>query len=215
MRKRILVIDDDEDIRKLFQMTLNDSEYRVDAVESGKEGLQRLKGSKYDLVYLDLMMSGMDGIETLREIRKIDDQVPVYIITGFQNAFLEQLKSVQKEGLIFDLMEKPIGSNTIINITKGVLEGPQIIITYEGKYEFILFVSSQTDRSEKIVDNLRMSLDGKLEGRYSLEIVYISENPEPAYKNDILATPTLLKTSPPPEKRFIGDFSKSQFVNLL
>jgi len=215
MSKRILVIDDDEDIRKLFQMTLNDSEYRVDTVESGKEGLQRLKGSKYDLVYLDLMMSGMDGIETFREIRKIDDQVPVYIITGFQNAFLEQLKSVQKEGLIFDLMEKPIGSNAIINITKGVLEGPHIIITDEAKYEFILFVSSQTNRSEKIVDDLRMSLDGKLEGRYSLEIVYVSENPEPAYKYDIIATPTLLKIFPPPEKRFIGDFSKSQFLNLL
>ena len=78
---------------------------------------------KYDLIFLDLRMPGMNGFETLRELRKLDEHVPVYIITAFQDEFLKELKAAAEEGLAFQLLCKPVGFDEILAITKGILEG--------------------------------------------------------------------------------------------
>jgi len=124
MRKRVLVIDDKEDIRSSFRLALEGTEYQLDTAESGERGLEMILAQNYDIVYLDLKMPGMDGTETLRELRKINKDVPVYIITAFHNEFIDQLKGLQKEGIEFELLKKPIGSDQILTVTKGVLEEP-------------------------------------------------------------------------------------------
>jgi len=68
----------------------------------------------------------MDGVETLRELRKIDRDVPVYIVTAFHGEFSNQLEAAEKDGIEFDLIRKPIGSAQLIDITKGILEGPGV-----------------------------------------------------------------------------------------
>lgn len=124
MSKRILVIDDKEDIRESFELSLEDSEYAVDTAESGQRGLEMIANRNYDLIFLDLKMPGMNGVDTLREIRKTDNKTPVYIITAFHSEFFDQLKDIQKEGIEFELLKKPIDSNQIFNITKGILGKP-------------------------------------------------------------------------------------------
>ncbi len=127
MSKRILVIDDDEAIRKFFLLSLEDTGYQVVTVPSGQKGVQAVEKDKYDLVYLDLKMPGMDGVETLRELRKIDKEVPVYIITAFHGEFFDRLKDVEKDGMDFEIIHKPIDTVQLMAVTKGVLEGPQEI----------------------------------------------------------------------------------------
>ena len=127
MSKRILVIDDDEAIRKFFLLSLEDTGYQVVTVASGQKGVEAAEEGKYDLIYLDLKMPGMDGVETLRELRKIDKDVPVYIITAFHGEFFDQLKDVAQDGIDFELVHKPIDTVQLIAVTKGVFEGPQEI----------------------------------------------------------------------------------------
>ena len=124
MSKKILVIDDDEAIRKSFVLSLEDRGYVVDTAEGGEIGLQMLKETNYDLIFLDLKMPGMNGVETLREIVKVALKVKVYIVTAFHQEFFGQLKEAEADGIDFQLLRKPIDSEGIALISKAVLEGP-------------------------------------------------------------------------------------------
>lgn len=125
MTKRILVIDDDLAIRKAFILALDDMPYQVDTAESGEIGVEMTEKEKYDLVFLDLKMPGINGVETLREIRKTAKDVPVYIVTAFHKEFFDKLKEAAEGGIDFELLSKPIGIEQIALVTRGVLEGPE------------------------------------------------------------------------------------------
>lgn len=119
--KRILVIDDEEAVRKSFVLALEETGYQVDTTASGEEGIRLWKKDPYDLVFLDLKMPGMDGVETLRALRSMDSTVPIYIITAFYGEFFEQLKIAEKENMEFDIMRKPIGGDGIRLVAKSIL----------------------------------------------------------------------------------------------
>ncbi len=124
MSKRILVIDDDEIIRDSFCLALEDTGYQIDTAKSGEEGIKKEKERKYDLIFLDLKMPGLNGVETLNELRKIDSNVPVYIVTAFHKEFFSQLNAIAESGVGFELLQKPIGGEQIVLVAKSVLEGP-------------------------------------------------------------------------------------------
>lgn len=123
MSKRILVIDDEPGIRKSFVLAFEDTPYEVKTAESGEKGIAMAKKSKYDLVFLDLKMPGINGVETLRELRKMDRDVPIYIITAFHQEFLDQLKSAKKDQLDFELLQKPVDSEKLVAIVRAIFEG--------------------------------------------------------------------------------------------
>lgn len=124
MTKRILVIDDDQAVRKAFSLAFEDTEYRVEAAESGEKGVEMVQKAGYDLIFLDLKMPGLNGVETMRELRKTDQDVPIYIVTAFYKEFLDQLKSAEEEGINFELLKKPVGGDQVVSVARGVLEGP-------------------------------------------------------------------------------------------
>ena len=121
MSKSLLVIDDEEGIRKSFVLALEDSEYRVDTAESGERGIEMGKEGNYDLIFLDLKMPGLNGVETLRELRKTTRGVPLYIITAFYEEYFEELKSAEKEGIDFEVLRKPFKSDQIVLTVKSIL----------------------------------------------------------------------------------------------
>jgi DNA-binding response OmpR family regulator len=127
MTKRILVIDDESGIRKSFMTALEDTGYLVETAESGEVGIEKLEKQKYDLIYLDLNMPGLNGVETLRELRERDKDVPVYILTAFHAAFTDQLKKAADDKIDFELLKKPLSSNQVVSITRGILDGATII----------------------------------------------------------------------------------------
>jgi len=122
MAKHILVIDNEEAVRKSFSLALEDTEYEIDTAESGAKGLQLKEEGQYDLIFLDLKMPGMSGVEVLREIRGTDRDVPVYIVTAFHKEYFDELKTAEKEGIRFQLFKKPIAADRIVLLTKSVLE---------------------------------------------------------------------------------------------
>ena len=82
------------------------------------------------------------------------------------------------------------------------------------EFRFYLYISSETSNSVASAWNLKSLLDQELKGRYSLEVINVLDNPEHAEKDNILATPTLVKASPPPERRVVGDLSDRKKVLL-
>ncbi len=81
-------------------------------------------------------------------------------------------------------------------------------------YEFRLYVLGRTPKSVEVIEELVKLLEGALDSHYHLEVIDIIESPELAEKAKILATPTLVKASPPPEKRVVGDLSDKEKVLL-
>ena len=71
--KRILVIDDEADIRESLDALLSQDGYAVELAESGTEGLRKAEAGNYDLILLDLMMPDRSGMDVLREVRQHED----------------------------------------------------------------------------------------------------------------------------------------------
>lgn len=83
--KKILVIDDEEDIRVVLQQVLQLEGYEVNVAADGREGLASLDQDGADLVITDIIMPGMDGVETLEHIKKKWPDMPVIVISGGGN----------------------------------------------------------------------------------------------------------------------------------
>lgn len=81
----VLVVEDDDNQRLLYEDDLKWVGYEVIAVKSGHDGLQALKENKVDVVLLDIAMPGMDGIETLGKILDYDNQMPVILNTAYSS----------------------------------------------------------------------------------------------------------------------------------
>ncbi|MBM4054666.1 MAG: response regulator [Planctomycetes bacterium] len=126
MRNTILVIDDEESVRKSFTLALEDSGYGVDTAESGEKGIKMLQNKRYGIIFLDLKMPGMDGVETLKKIREKDKDTPVYVVTAFHEEFFSKLQKLTKAGIKYEITDKPLDSDMILLITRGVIEGPQV-----------------------------------------------------------------------------------------
>ena len=82
-RGRILVIDDESDIREALEALLMNAEYSVDLASNGTEGIRKLESATYDLALLDLMMPDKSGMEVLEEVRKRDRDTPIFMITAY------------------------------------------------------------------------------------------------------------------------------------
>jgi circadian clock protein KaiB len=80
------------------------------------------------------------------------------------------------------------------------------------KFTFKLFVTGATSRSAKAITNLTVLCESHLKGQYELEVVDLYKQPERARNEQILAAPTLVKTSPLPLRRFIGDLSNTEHL---
>jgi len=80
--KRILVVEDDPDISHLLEVNLKDIAFQVDVVNNGVDGLNRASNHDYQLIVLDLMLPGMDGLELCRRLRSQSVNIPVLMLTA-------------------------------------------------------------------------------------------------------------------------------------
>ena len=111
---RILAIDDEKDILLLLKYNLENEGYYVETSSSGKEGIKLAKKSNHDLILLDIMMPGMDGIETCINLRKIDTIKNSYIL--FLTARVEEYSEVAAfEAGADDYITKPIKPRALIS----------------------------------------------------------------------------------------------------
>ena len=82
MKARILIIDDEAEVRRSVGMILKYDDYEVLEASSGPEGLVMAERESPDLVFLDIKMPGMDGLEVLQRLRAANENLPVVIISG-------------------------------------------------------------------------------------------------------------------------------------
>lgn len=105
----VLIVDDEQSVRDSFELALEDrTNTNIRTAENGLEALSIAEQWSPELVFLDLKMPKMNGIETLRTLKQKFPKLPVYIVTAFAREFMQDLKAAQNEGLQFELAAKPI-----------------------------------------------------------------------------------------------------------
>ena len=120
MSKRILIVDDEEHIRRMIRITLEACGYDVGEASDGQEGLQLYgDGSSWDLVLLDQRMPGMDGLETLSKIKQVDSGARVIMATAY--ASIELAVDAMKLGAS-DFVRKPMTPEVLRNAVAAALK---------------------------------------------------------------------------------------------
>ena len=120
-RPTALVVDDETNIREFFSRALDVEGWNSVAVESGQLALDQLAQQQFDLVFLDLVMSGMNGAATFREIREINTQVNVVICTAHAESVLMQ--QVLDVGPV-TLIRKPIRLDQLNPVLRSFTPSP-------------------------------------------------------------------------------------------
>lgn len=115
----ILVCDDEDSIRISISGILLDEGYAVDAAASGEEAIKMVDEQHYDLVMLDILMPGIDGLDTLKILKDKQPRLPVIMISGHGN--IETAVRATKLGA-YDFLEKPLSMNNIVMMIQHVLE---------------------------------------------------------------------------------------------
>jgi DNA-binding NtrC family response regulator len=108
---KILIIDDERAIRRALREILEFEDFEVNEAENGKEGLDKAKADNYDVIFCDIKMPEMDGMEVLEGIQKAKIDSPVIMISGHGN--VETAVQAIKKGA-FDFIEKPLDLNRIL-----------------------------------------------------------------------------------------------------
>src|SRR4051812_6020076 len=119
MKARILVIDDEAEIRRSVRMILEYEGYDVQEASSGPEGLALIEREPPDLVFMDIRMPGLDGLEALPRIRQINETLPVVIISG--HGTVSTAVEATKLGA-FDFIEKPLASERLLVTIRNALD---------------------------------------------------------------------------------------------
>lgn len=123
-QEKILIIDDDSQIRTLLSERLRFHQYRVITAEDGQDGLDKFKKEGADLVLLDLMMPRLDGIETLNLLKKEEPEVIVIMMTAFGT--IEKAVEAMKKGA-YDFIPKPCEPEHILLTIEKALERKNLV----------------------------------------------------------------------------------------
>ena len=116
---KILIIDDERGIRNTLKEILADEGHEVEVAENGKQGLEMAQAKAYDLIFSDIKMPEMDGMELLTALREAEIDCPVVMISG--HGTIETAVECIKKGA-FDFIIKPIDLNRLLITTKNALE---------------------------------------------------------------------------------------------
>src|ERR1700733_2889043 len=119
MPASILIVDDESGIRESLGAILRDEGYEVEALASGEECLERLDQRTFDLILLDVWLSGIDGLETLERVNSRDDAPMIVMISGHGN--IEAAVRSTKLGA-FDFIEKPLSLEKTVLVARNALE---------------------------------------------------------------------------------------------
>lgn len=212
MEQKILVIDDDAAVRGAFQLVLSEIGFSVLLASNGLQGIALAEAERPDLIFLDLKMPGIDGVETMRRLLAMDKTLNIYIVTAFAQEYLRDLKKAQEEGMTFQLANKPLSGAQIRHIAKSVRylsevdkESHKIMLT--------LYVVTINPEIQKIIDQLSGVLAAAYRpGFWVLDVIEVLGMPEKALEKDVFATPMLVREVPEPVLKLLGDLSKMHSV---
>lgn len=117
--KKILLVDDETVFVENMSRLLRNRGYNVTAVDRGEDAIKLVEEEKYDMVVLDLKMPGIDGITTLREIKRLDTYAEILILTG--HGSIDTAMESLKLG-VYDYLIKPCGIDELVMKLEGAWE---------------------------------------------------------------------------------------------
>jgi CheY-like chemotaxis protein len=207
MMKNILVIDDDYAVRDSFQLALESFDCTVRVAEDGLQGIELAKAARPDLIFLDLKMPGIDGVETMRRLLAFDKSLKIYIVTAFSLEYLTDLTAAQAEGMVFELASKPLASKQIRQIVSA-MNSIQVINKSDNKIALTLYVMTMTPESQQFITKMKEELAaGYLPGCWTLDVVEVLSMPGKALEKNVFATPMLVRDIPEPVFKLLGELS--------
>ncbi|MDD5426343.1 MAG: sigma-54 dependent transcriptional regulator [candidate division Zixibacteria bacterium] len=119
----ILVVDDKDSMRNMLVETLMEEGYRVDAAEDGRKALDLVRNKSYDLILTDLKMPNLDGLEVLSEIKNLDSESTVIVMTAYGT--IEDAVQAMKNGA-FDFITKPFDTEHLCFLINRALENRRL-----------------------------------------------------------------------------------------
>ena len=129
MKTRILVIDDEAAVRDSLKMILEYDGYECHLAPSGQDGVTQIERESPALVFLDVKMPGMDGLDVLRRIRELDELVPVVMISG--HGTVSTAVEATKLGA-FDFLEKPLSTERVKVTIRNALDQRKLTVENRG-----------------------------------------------------------------------------------
>ena len=133
LKANVLVVDDEEQFIKVFSERLKVRGLKVDTATSGEDSIKRVNGKEFDTIFMDLVMPGMDGIETLKKIRKESPEHQIIILTG--HGTIDKSVEAMKEGAA-GFLEKPADIEKILDTIAEAKRKTALLV--EKKHEKLL-----------------------------------------------------------------------------
>ena len=121
---KILIIDDEKAIRRALREILEFEGFEIEEAENGNEGFEKATSTVFDLIFCDIKMPQMDGMEVLDALMKANSETPIILISGHGN--IETAVQAIKNGA-FDFIEKPLDLNSILITIRNAKEKTQLV----------------------------------------------------------------------------------------
>ncbi len=121
---KILVVDDEKSIRNTLKDILTYEKYEVIVAENGKDALKIAGNAAFDMVFCDIKMSGMDGIEVLEKLQETQPDLPVVMISG--HGSIDTAVEAIKKGA-YDFIEKPLDLNRVLIAVRNATEKTDLV----------------------------------------------------------------------------------------
>lgn len=117
-KSNILVVDDNKDFADVFCDILRSNKYNAESCYGGEQALKKAEESSFDVMFVDIRMPGMDGIETLRQIKKVSPDTRVIMMTGYS---VDEMVHKAIEEDASDIIYKPFEIDKVLGLINQIL----------------------------------------------------------------------------------------------
>ena len=157
---KILVVDDQRGMRLTLSGVIEDRGYDVTGVEDGYQAIDAARKTTFDVIFMDIKMPGINGVQTFREIKKISPSSVVVMMTGF--AVEDLVKEALAEGA-FSVVYKPFDMDHVISLVESVLKTVVILLVDDRSGDRVTLMEILSDRGFKVA--------GAADGDQAIEMV--------------------------------------------
>jgi CheY-like chemotaxis protein len=221
-RRRILLVEDDEDTRQLLAVALEAQAYEVAQAGDAEQGLAALRRGHFDMILTDYDLPGKTGASMLREAsgQRLVHEAATLVVTAHPDP---------EDVVETTLVRKPLDLEKFLLQVRRIFESmparprkpaartaatPPPAVSADG-VEMVLYVSPDSPPSLKAQRNMERLLKGFRGAEIAFEVLDVAQEPERAERDNVVFTPTLVKRRPEPRAWILGDLSDPAVVTDL
>ncbi|ADG94358.1 response regulator receiver protein [Arcobacter nitrofigilis DSM 7299] len=189
----VLYVEDDNEVRENITNTISNIVKKVYSASNAKEALEIYDDIKPDIIFTDIDMEGMNGLELIKEIREEDSQIPVVVLTAYKTeSFLMEAVSLHLESYIIKPISYTSLKEALFTCSQKLLERNRFEITFPNGSRYNLhshIFTNNANEIEKLQNKERLLLETLIE--YKNELVFYDIIEENVWEGDLLNKGTL------------------------